>query len=236
MTFRWILSDLSELLKQNIANRKYTWGEIAFWVQAQADYLKSRHIPKIDSGAFVHEYSQLPVLTDAVTGRKYIEIPGNIYDFDLDGGVAYLSFDYTLDGCSPTFTSVKFTHTTPAKSIRLYYTEDEYPKPDNPYFYRIGNRAYFLGVECINLSMLEGGFYSTFNPEIACSLDDEFDFPVELYPILQRQILDLARFGLQIPNNRKNTGNFELDELMETVPKSKLTTAADAVTTTDTTE
>ena len=64
---------------------------------------------------------------------------------------------------------------------------------------------------------------STFDPNTICDLDAEFDFPQELYDILKRQLLDLARFGLAIPNNRTNTGNYELDEQEQGLPKQKLT-------------
>jgi len=228
MTLRYALSDISSILKQNIANKKFSDAQILFWILCYADRLKSQHIPKIDSGAFIHQYFQIQVHIDTITGRQYIELPVGIYDFDLDDGINYLSYDYTVDECSPPFTSVTFARTTPSKSARLYWTDEEKPTPDNPYFYRIGDRLYLLGTQCITILNLEGGFYSSFDPTTTCDLDDEFDFPVELYPILQRQILDLARFGLAIPYDKTNTGNYNLDEDLNSVPKNKLVSVSQA--------
>jgi hypothetical protein len=90
------------------------------------------------------------------------------------------------------------------------------PMPDDPYFYRIQNRVWLLGLECIDVPGLEIGIYSTFDPSTECSLDAEFDFPSELIPILQQQILGLGRFLLQIPINFTNQG---AEENTNDVPK-----------------
>ena len=42
-------------------------------------------------------------------------------------------------------------------------------------------------------------------------LDAPFDFPNELLLILKRQVLDLARFALQIPEERINNGENVVD-------------------------
>ena len=223
MTLRYALSDIEKMLEMTIANRKFATAQILFWILCIADKIKKSHIEKIDSGAFIHQYDQIVVNTDATTGRKYINLPTGIYDFDGDEGINFLSYDYTIDSCTPAFTSVTFSRTTPSKSKRLYWTEEEIPSPANPYFYRIGSRVDLLGCECVTILNLEGGFMSTFDPNTICDLDAEFDFPQELYDILKRQLLDLARFGLAIPNNRTNTGNYELDEQEQGLPKQKLT-------------
>ena len=225
MTYRYAISDCEKMLEQVIANRKFPVSQILFWILCIADRLKSQHIPKLESGAFIHEYDQIPVITDALTGRKYINLPSGIYDFNLDEGINYLSYDYTVDGCVAPFTSTTFSRTSPSTSKRLYWTEEEKPTPSNPYFYRIGDRVFLLGTECITIVNLEGGFMSTFNPATTCNIDDEFDFPQELYHILKMQLLDMARFGLAVPNNRANTGNYGIDDELTDVPKQKLQTA-----------
>lgn len=222
MTYRYALSDCEKMLEQAISQRKFSPSQVLFWILVIGDRLKSQHIGKIDSGAFIHQYDQIAVTTDPVTGRQYINLPTGIYDYNLDSGINYLSYDYTIDTCSAPFTSVTFSRTSPSTSKRLYWTEEEKPSPSNPYFYRIGDRVFLLGCECVTIQNVEGGFYSTFDPATTCSLDDEFDFPQELYQILKMQLLDMARFGLAIPSNRTNTGNYDLDNELSEVPKNKL--------------
>ena len=231
MTYRFILSDISETLKQNIANRKFSNAQILFWILCIADRLKSQHISKLDSGAFIHHYVQLPISTEPLTGRKYIELPSGIYDYDLDEGVRFLSYDYTIDSCTPPFTSVTFSRTSAATSKRLYWTEEEKPTPSNPYFYRLGDKLFLLGTECITIINVEAGLNSNFDPDMMYnsnfSLDDEFYFPQELIQILKMQLFQMAQFGLAIPQSRTNTGNYDLDNTLEQVPKQKMVSVND---------
>jgi len=41
---------------------------------------------------------------------------------------------------------------------------------------------------------------------VSLDIDQPFEFPQELLPVLKRQILDLGRFILQIPNDLINDG------------------------------
>ena len=215
MKIRVALSDIEKILEDAVADRKFVRSQILFWILTAADSLKSKHVAKIDSGAFVHPYFQIHVYTDNLTGRKYFDLPTGIYDFDKDEGINYLSYDYTVDPCSPAFTSVTFTRTTPSKAERLYYTEEETPSPENPYFYRLIDRVWLLGIECIDVNYLEGGFYSTFDLSTSCSLDDELEFPNELYDVLKAKVLSLARWSAMIPQNRLNNGNWGNEEVSE---------------------
>ena len=160
-------------------------------------------------------------MTEANTGRKYIEIPSGIYDKDGDSGIVYLSYSYSVDPNA--FSYVTFSRTQPSYVQRLYWTNDERPAPDNPYFYRIGNRVYLLGLECIDVNFIEAGLKTTLVAEV-CDLDDEFVFPPELIPILQRQVLDLGRFVLQIPADRTNDSDYSLQN--QEIPKTKIISTA----------
>jgi hypothetical protein len=237
MTYRYALSDIEKLLEQNIENGKFAKVQILFWILCLADSLRAKHIVKNATGAYLHQYPQIPIQLDTITGRKFFYLPTQIYDLPIKNGngIDYVSYDFNVDGCSPAFTSIKFDITTPAASERLYYTEEETPSPDNPYIYRIDMQVFTLGIECIDVPYLEGAFYSTFDPNTTCDLDEEFNFPVELYPVLQKQILDLARFGLMIPQNTKNMGIYALEEQLSGVPKTKLVSVSPTDTTTDTT-
>jgi len=145
-TIRYYLSDIEKIIENSIENRKFSRVQILWWMLCIGDSLKSKHIAKISSGAFLHQYPQVAVNTDTVTGRKFVYLPTQVYDFDGDVGINYISYTFEIDTCSPAFTSVKFDRTTPAASERLYYTEEETPAPDNPYFYRIGNQIFLIGI------------------------------------------------------------------------------------------
>lgn len=226
VTLRYIANDVLTSLKQKFADADISLNHCVYWCLIYADRLKSQHIQKIESGAFIHTFAQIPVVYDALSGRKYIELPESIYDFNLDRGINYISYDYTVDDCVAPFTSVTFSRTTPSASKILYYTEEEKPTPENPYFYRIGNKVYLLGVECVNILNVEAGLLSSFDPTTVCDLDAEFDFPPELIPILQRTVLDLGRFVLQMPTERVNDGTDAGTEDLTGTSKQKILTAA----------
>ena len=131
----------------------------------------------------------------------------NIYDFDNDGGVDYITYPPEWDKSLPLFSGVTFTRTTPAKAARLYFRKEEKPSPSNPYFYRQNKYIYLLGVEEINLTRIEVGLKTSLAPaSLTTDIDAAFDFPQDLIPILKRQILDMGRFVMQIPTDLINDG------------------------------
>lgn len=203
-----------------------TLNHCAYWVLVYADRLKSQHWQKIDSGYFLHTFPSVPVSKDEITKIKYIQLPSGVYDLDGDRGISYISYNVDLDDCNPPFTSITFSRTTPSKSRVLYFSDDERPSPSNPYFYRTNNdKIYFLGVDKVSISSVEVGLLSTFNPAIPPDLDAELNFPQELIPVLQRQVLDIGRFVLQIPSERINDAT--LDYGNSQVPKTKLISVND---------
>lgn len=219
-TLRYIANDILTTLKLKNDDAQIKLNHVVYWVQIYADRLKVQHFNKIDSGAFLHTFINVPVLINSITHQKYVELPSAIYDLDKDKAIDYVSYAPDVDSCSPAFTSITFGRTTPKDAKQLYWRKETTPSPSNPYFYREAMKyIYFLGFECIDLQFVNLGLLSSFNPASPCPLDDEFDFPPELLPVLQRQILDLGRLALMIPDERLNQGNDDPDEAM---PKSKL--------------
>jgi hypothetical protein len=226
---RYIVDDIAKDLKQVFDDKIVQQSQIAYWVLMVANRLKSQHIAKRDSGAYMHTFSRIPILThssvsnpDEVNNRKYILLPKSIYDYDSDGGIEYISYYVEDDkpSCPPPFTRQTFTRTTPSTSQRLYYTEDEKPSPSNPYFYRTGSHLYFLGIECVDAEYVEIGIYNTLDPIDKIDIDSELDFPDELIIILKRQVLDLGRFTLMLPQERVNDGSD--DGARKGIPTNKL--------------
>jgi hypothetical protein len=160
-----------------------------------------------------------------VKGRKHIVLPTCIFDYDKDGGVEYISYYMDKDepNCPPKFVNQTFTRTSPGDVQRLYMSEYEKPNGKNPYWYRAGQYIYLLGLECINPTAVEIGIYSTIKPitDPDIDLDGPFPFPEELLIQLKRQVLDLGRFVLVIPEERVNDG-VDVDA-QRNMPLNKLT-------------
>lgn len=214
---RTVVDDLEQDFKQMYDDRSISKAQIAHWVIMVGNRLLSQHIGKRDSGAFLHIYGDIPVQVESVItnpnempGRKFVKLPDNIFDYTKDGGIEYITY-YLGDlqpSEKPPYTYVTFTRTTVPELKRLYMSEFEKPKPENPYYYRAGEYIYLLGIECINPKRIEMGIFSTIKPITSASidLDAPFRFPEELLIILKRQVLDMGRFVMLIPEDRVNDG------------------------------
>ena len=236
---RYVVDDIAKDLKQVFDDKIIERSQIAYWVLLVGNRLKSQHIAKVDSGAYVHAFSGIPLEIAVVgsnpndiPGRKRIVLPEAIYDYDKDGGVVYISYwdeEAVSTECiqPPEFTNRIFTRTKPIETERLYMNKYERPSPRDPYFYRLGKYIYFLGIEKVDVQTVEIGIYSTFDPLTDIDLDAEFEFPEELLLILKRQVLDLGRFALKIPEDRKNDGEDTTD--VGSVSEQKLVSVNDPI-------
>lgn len=233
-TLKHICYDIQTDLKQTTDDQEIPLSKIAFYVLAAANRLKSQHIDKISSGAFIHTFPDVPVIRssvnngDIIKNRPYIELPKSVYDFDKDKGIHYVGYNAdngeNCDG--PRYAKVGFTRTEAGRKLeRLYYTKYETPTPKNPYWYRVGSLVYLLGIESTTIDKVELGLKTTFDPITTIDIDAPFDFPEELLPILKRQVLDLGRFVLMIPSERTNDGDSTLNG---PVPSQKLVSVNDA--------
>lgn len=214
---RTVVDDLMKDFRQQFDDKMLQRSQVAHWVIMIGNRLKSQHIAKRDSGAYLSIYAGVPIEVatsndspNVVKGRKHIVLPTCIFDYTQDGGIEYISY-YVEDQdptCPPPFTNVLFNRTTPSDLQRIYASTYEKPSPTNPFFYRSRDKVYLLGLECINPKSIEIGIYSTLKPitDPTLDLDDPFDFPEELLIQLKRQVLDLGRFVMVIPEERVNDG------------------------------
>lgn len=214
---RTVVDDLSKDFKQVFDDKQITKPQIAHWVIMVGNRLLSQHISKRDSGAYLHIYGDIPIVVSPDTtnpnvlkNRKHIELPTDIFDYDKDGGIEYITFymDEQKPNCPAPYTWVVFERTSPSELRRLSMSEYEKPSPTQPYFFRAGNNIYLLGIECVNPKKIEMGIYSTLKPITSSTidLDAPFPFPEELLIQLKRQVLDLGRFVMMIPEERVNDG------------------------------
>jgi hypothetical protein len=210
---RYIIDDAIVSLKQTIDDAEISRPTIAFWVINIANRLKALHIDKRDSGAMLTTFPKVPVVTASNSqfhpdGRKYFTLPASIFDFDKDNAIHYIA--YESDGgpnCPPRFTQVRFQRTNPASSRRLYWNPYEKPSPSNPYFYRTLDDVVLLGVENIKIKSVEIGVYAAIQQVTNIDEDMPIELPEELIMLLQRQILDLGRFVLNVPEDKRNDGD-----------------------------
>jgi len=198
---RIIVDDILEQTKQTFDDRDVSKAQAAYWIIICANNLLGGHIKNRKSGAFLSVFDKVPVLTvspssnpNFVEGRKFIQLPSAIFDFDKDDGVEYLT--YMSSGLvteAPKFTNVKFHRTYPTQTEWLYMHPHTKPAPTVPYWYRVGNLIYLLGVEKIPMKTVEIGIYMNINPVETIDLDAPFPFPQELMKTLKMQVLDMAR-------------------------------------------
>jgi hypothetical protein len=206
-TIRFVLYDLLNDLKQTVDDSQLTPFRVYYWMCIFGDRLKQQHVAKYDSGAYITRFDNVPVLVDSITGRNYFELPSSVYDLDKDNGINYVSYPPDMDLSIPMWASVIFTRTTVANVMRLYFRDEEKPAPNNPYFYRQNKYVYLLGVEEINLTKVEIGLKISFGPaDLTVDIDQPWDFPVHLLPLLKRAIMDIGRFVLQVPLDLENDG------------------------------
>jgi len=231
-TLGTVVDDLMKDFNQLFDDKRIQKSQVAHWVIMLGNKLLSQHISKRDSGQYLSVYAGVPIEVstenippDIIKNRKYITLPESIFDYDMDGGIEYISYwmETEKENCEPLFTQITFNRTTPGESGRLYLSDYEKPKSENPFFYRVGCRIYFLGIECINPKTVEIGIYSTIRPvtDEETDLSKPLKFPEETLIILKRQVLDLGRFVLMMPEERVNDG---IDtENQKQVPTMKLT-------------
>lgn len=203
-TIRQVVWDALRAVRENHPQAHVTAPQVAYWTLIHADRLRRLHIGQTDSGRFMETYDDIDALVDPSTGRNYCVIPASIYDMKDDGGVVYLTYKAQLDLNSPVLTSVLFTRTTPGEARRLYMSEDEKPAANNPYFYRSGDRLYFLGCEQINLTQVEAGLLTNLLAyDTTLDLDTELDIPQELIPQLKTELVGMGLFITKLPKDYK---------------------------------
>ncbi len=226
---RHIVDDLAKDFKQILDDKILQKAQIAYWVIYLGNRLRSQHIAKRDSGAFLSTFI-VPVVVhtsnknpNEVKTRKHIILPKSIYDYDKDKGIEFMAYyaeEIEDAGGKPAFTRHTLTRTTQSESKTLYYSEYEEPGPENSYYYRVSDHLYMLGIECVDITQIEIGLYATLDPITEIDFDAPFEFPDELLIQLKRQVLDLGRFVLLIPEERINDGS---NVIPPTVPTNKLT-------------
>lgn len=208
-TLRVHVEDTLSVIKQTFDDRSVSRAQVAYSYILVANDLLAKHIDKRRSGAFLTPFDNIPISVSA-NGRKFIELPSLIFDYDMDAAVDYLS--YISDGgpgCPPRFTKTLFSRTSQSEARLWYMNPNTQPSPKNPYFYRAGQQIFLLGIESVSVKLLEAGLNVTVDPLQKIDIDQPFNFPQELLLTLKRQVIDLVRYNWFFPKDIANTGEDE---------------------------
>ena len=212
-TYRYVLKDISQTFQQLNPSSKIKEAHLLFWIQTIANRIRKQHIEKgYETGRYLNVFTAIPVLKQAasvnpnvVKGRKYFVLPRSVYDFNNEKGINYISYEFADDRIG--WTKVFFQPTSPSRAHRLFYSPYEKPSSTNPYFYRVHDNIYLLGVESVTVKTVEAGLYSDLNPRTnLVDLDDDIDLTEEQISTLRYEVLNLGRFALNIPQDRTNDG------------------------------
>lgn len=208
-SWRFIINDLADTHKENFTDSKIGKVQILYWCILVANRLRKDAHVKNDSGLYLSTFSPVPVLLDALLkNRQYIELPEAIYDQEFERSIKYITYNFDTCCCAgPAFAQVSFSHTTAMKSKVLYWLPYTKPTTKNPFFYRVGNRLYFLGTECITVKDVEIQLLTAINPLEEVNIDDDIPLSAELISVLRYEVVALARYSYMIPNERKNLGD-----------------------------
>lgn len=222
-TLRYIVYDLLRDFKQAFSEASISEYQLTYWVLVHADRMKKQHIQKLDSGEYIHIFDVEIEADSSKDDRRYLPMPARVYDFDLDKGIAFINY-YPTDDNTPT-DIITFSRTTAATIRLLYFRGEETPSLTNPYFYRVNDKLYLLGVDALTYpTALEVGLYSTLDPtDLTLDIDQDFDFPQDLIPVLKRQVLDMGLWVLNVPSDLVNDGA----NIKEDVPQKKFTSVND---------
>lgn len=212
-TLRVIVDEIRTSINQTFDDKIVSQAQVAFWIITVGNTLKGQHIVKRSSGQFLSIYPDVPVkvatdnsVQNLIKGRKYIELPAAIFDFDKDGGVEYIAYYDPNPNCKPQYAYKTLTRTTPNDVEWLYLGKHTKPSSENPYFWRAGDFFYFLGIESVPVKFMEIGIYQLIDPLEKIDIDAPFLFPAELLPVLKRQVTDLARYPFLFKSENKNDG------------------------------
>lgn len=196
-----IVDEIRTTIKQTFDDKVVSRAQVAYWVIIVGNKLLGQHNSKRNSGAFLNVYivpvkvSKTTQLPNLIKGRKYIELPAAIFDYDMDGGVEFISYYDDSSECKPEYRRKTFHRSSPSKSQWFELNDKTAPSPESPYFERRGDIFSLLGIESVPVKEIEVGIYQTISNLEKIDLNADFFFPQELLSQLKREVTDLARYS-----------------------------------------
>ena len=219
--YRYLAYELQTDLKSAYPDADIQFNQVLFWIRTVENQMRARHLKSTESGAYLAQFDDVPVLVDGI--RKYVVLPAAVYDMAFENGIEYITYERN-DVIA--FTSIVFQATSPAGAPPLYDNPYTKPTPSNPYFYRVNQRIYFLGVEDIKLKKVEMGIYSALDPRASViDLDSSVGLNEEQVHQLRIEVLNLGKFVLVIPKDRVEDGTDDRTSAQATRLQTTMTAA-----------
>lgn len=225
-TMRQLAGSIHVALKKIDDDADIKLNQVIFWCTFFINKYKTIKAQQFDSGQYLTIFPNVPIstftahATNEVEGRKYVQLPSTILDMDGDKGIDYISYQDKEGACGPSMAYVKFSRTTPSKIKRVYMSAYEKPSPANPYFYRSGDYLYLVGIECIVVNFVEMGLITAFDPFSDCELDSDLGVGADVISDIYRNVLELGRFVMNVPNINLNDGTDNMST--ESAPKQRV--------------
>jgi len=210
VTLNIAVQDCIEDLKQTVDDREISYAQVAYWWLIVADRLRSQHIIKQGipgqerSGAFLTSFLLDVANEPAPRCRKYVTLPGQIYDYALDGAIDYMTYydeQRECDGCPPMITKVLFSRTTPTLLHALYSNPFQAPSSQRPVYMREGNKLILTGPGA-SVTKVEIGLFLSLPSLTDVDPDAPLDIPADHVALVKRHVLELGRFALAVPGER----------------------------------
>lgn len=219
LTYRYAAADLKLSLKSIIKDSEIGTSQIIFWIRTCENFIRQRTLKVTATGSFLSEYygvNAIPVQTDNI--KKWITLPTGIYDLEYEKAIDYIS--YNQPG-TPFGKQVRFQQTDVNIIDQLWYSPYEKPSPSNPYFYRVGNNIFLLGIEGVSVVNVNAGLYGSLDPRpIFLNPYSPLQINDEQFPALKEMVLNLGRFVLVVPSNRTEQGDDVRNESLRTFAKN----------------
>jgi hypothetical protein len=198
-TYRKMAFNVLESLKQVYDDPKITIPQVVHWILMAVNNINYQHIKKTRTGVYTNKYEVTSVLDN---GGKYILLPEDVVDLDNDMGIVLLEYcNKTCDDVYP------FSRTTAGSKWSLNGNKHTKPSIESPFFYRVGDKLYLLGIDCVNIDCLWLYLNTPVSSMANCDFDSVIPVPAQYGEVLFYRVMNLAKFGMVSVSERNNDGS-----------------------------
>jgi len=208
-TYRYIANEISKTFNYNFPDSTVTFPQIMYWVLVAENYIRQRSLKVTMTGSFLTEFTAVPVLSDA-QGRKYFTLPSQVLDLENEKGIDYILYQ---QGNVPYGKQIRLQQTDADIIDKLYWNKYENPSPSNPYFYRVNQTIYTLGIENVPITTLQMGLYTALDTRPnQVNADSPIFINEEQVVSLREMVFGFAKLALVVPKDRMEVGDDERNE------------------------
>lgn len=214
-SYRYLVNDISKSFNLNFPDSNITSPQILYWCRVAENFIRQRTLKVMMTGSYLTEFQSVSIQTDGV--RKWIVLPSQIVDLDNEKGVDYIMYQQDI----PFGKQIRFVQTDVNVIDRLYYNPYETPSPSNPYFYRVGQNIYVLGIENVGITQVQMGLYTSLDTRPSLiPIDSLIGIDEEQIPSLKELVFQYAKLSLIVPKDRVEEGTDDRNENIKTFSKA----------------